>query len=177
MSCHPLTFFRCRDIPSEEQTQKAIATLSNNKATGLDLLPAELFKILGEKAPNLITILTKGFNEILNGNAKDMIPPAWNASRMILLHKGDDKHDIVNYRPITLIQIIYKIFATILANRLTEFNESNGFPSNRQTGFRPERGTAQKLIAMKMAILQAIRNNSELHIISISEFAGYFPFR
>jgi len=154
--------------------EETIKKLSANKATGLDGIPAEIYKILAKRdpqnenqTPRIVQVLTKGFNDIKNKNTIDQIPVAWNKSRMILLHKGGDQYDIANYRPITLIQIIYKIYATILARRLTDFIEKNNFLSHTQTGFRPERGTAQKLMAVKLAILHAKRLNTELHIVSI----------
>lgn len=50
------------------------------------------------------------------------IPTSWKESTIILIPKpGQDQKEIKNYRPISLLNIDYKIFATILAGRLKTF--------------------------------------------------------
>ncbi|CAG4991855.1 unnamed protein product [Parnassius apollo] len=42
----------------------------------------------------------------------------WTESNIILLYKKGDKHEIGNYRPISLMSNIYKIFAKIILKRI-----------------------------------------------------------
>ena len=61
--------------------------------------------------------IKKLFNNCLNTRK---IPKAWcNACIILLLNKGDKK-EIKNYRPISLLSHLYKLFARIIKNRLTK---------------------------------------------------------
>ena len=86
---------------------------------------------------------------------------------MILLFKGGDALEIANYRPITLIQIMYKIYANILTARLSDFVTQSETLSPAQAGFRKGRGPAQKLLAIDAAIRYAKRTKKELHMVSL----------
>lgn len=58
-------------------------------------------------------------NEGMQG--KD-IPPSWSEASITLIHKqGLDETDVKNYRPISLLNTDYKVYANRLANRLKRF--------------------------------------------------------
>ena len=44
-------------------------------------------------------------NDMLSG---ECIPNEWNESRVVLVHKGGSKKDVINYRPISVINVICK---------------------------------------------------------------------
>ena len=43
----------------------------------------------------------------------------WKKGLLTLLYKKGDKKDINNYRPIVILNSIYKIWTTVIANRLS----------------------------------------------------------
>ena len=49
---------------------------------------------------------------------KSDVPEDWNNALMVLLFKKGDKEKIKNYRPISLLPVIYKIFTKIITKRL-----------------------------------------------------------
>uniref|UniRef100_A0A7I4YHC4 Ovule protein n=1 Tax=Haemonchus contortus TaxID=6289 RepID=A0A7I4YHC4_HAECO len=55
---------------------------------------------------------------------KHVAPDAWRKSKTILLFKKGDKEDLDNYRPITLLPVIYKVFTRWLLARMKP-NRSN----------------------------------------------------
>ena len=69
-----------------------------------------------------------------------------------------------NYRPITLMNVVYKIF-TILSNRLTEIMESK--LGEYQAGFRPNRSTIDNIFTLRQMYEKCYENNTELHNVFI----------
>jgi ribonuclease HI/exonuclease III len=148
---------------THEETEQVIAHLPNGKGVGPDEIPAELLKAISR--PDIVRLFTAAANDHLNGRP---IPPEWRDSIMILLHKGKGSvHQIDKYRPITLTQVAYKIYALLLQRRLDYFVEKADVLSASQQGFRCGRGTAQKLLGVYAAIAIAKEKKLPLHMLSI----------
>ena len=71
------------------------------------------------------------FNECL---IQSKVPEIWNEEIIILLHKKGDQKNISNYRPISLLNNIYKLFTKIITNRITRTLDEN--QPREQAGFR-----------------------------------------
>ncbi len=87
--------------------------MKNKKAPGHHKINNELIKYGGEV---LFKTQTKLFNKILSGGE---IPEEWEFSDIILtIHKKGDKHKIENYRSISLIPAMSKMFTKLLETRI-----------------------------------------------------------
>ena len=80
----------------------------------------------------------------------DMLNNWWRAEEVedevtqaqaILLFKNGDKGDVANYRPISLLNTIYKLLTAILQKRISD--KLDKFLQPTQYGFRQNRGTTQ----------------------------------
>ena len=56
-------------------------------------------------------------------------------------HKGGDRTEPINYRPISVISNVAKIFEKILKNRITTFFKKINIISERQFGFQKSKST------------------------------------
>lgn len=110
------------------EVEKAIETQRRDKAPGPDGINNEVLKQCKEF---LSPILTEMFNDILK---TEIIPEQWTESNITLLFKKGDKYEIGNYRPISLMANIYKIFAKILLKRIERTLDEH--QPIEQAGFR-----------------------------------------
>ena len=65
------------------------------------------------------------------------IPDAWRRSRTVPIFKKGDPSDFSNFRPISLLSTLYKIYSGILSQRITAVAVELGWLSPGQKGFLP----------------------------------------
>jgi hypothetical protein len=51
---------------------------------------------------------------------KGRTPEAWSKSVVVLFFKKGDKSPLKNYRPISLLSHVYKLFSRVITNRLAQ---------------------------------------------------------
>ncbi|XGW13811.1 hypothetical protein V3C99_000255, partial [Haemonchus contortus] len=90
---------------------------------------------------------------------KHVAPDAWRKSKTILLFKIGNKEDLDNYRPITLLPVIYKVFTRCLLARIRrQLDEAQPV---EQAGFRRKFSTLDHIITC-CRIIEAAREFHEL---------------
>lgn len=124
-----------------QEVQKAIVSQKLQKAPGPDHITNKLIKGTEEE---ISPILTKLFNDIIT---RGTIPEQWNESHIILLHNNGDKDKIGNYRPISLISNVYKVFAKVILGRITRVLDEN--QPIEQAGFRKNYSTIDHIYTIK----------------------------
>lgn len=100
---------------SFSEVRNCINKLKNGKAPGSDQLRNEFFKALPE---NWLLYLQVLLNKVFE---QERTPAAWSDVQLFMLYKKGDKLDPANYRGITLVNCITKIFTQILCTRLTNW--------------------------------------------------------
>ena len=101
-----------RDI-TEEEILQILRTLQNNKALGPAGLEFEFFK---HSAPYLKLL----FNKILY---LKYFPSSWCNAMLIPIHKKGDPNNVNNYRGISLLNVLSKVFTKIINNKLVYWVE------------------------------------------------------
>ncbi|GFT61525.1 transposon TX1 uncharacterized 149 kDa protein, partial [Nephila pilipes] len=98
-------------------------------------------------------------------------------SNCVLIHKKDDLNLIENWRPISLSNTIYKLFAKCLTRKLQDWCSFNQVLSPAQKGFTPYDGVIEHNFLLAQFIENAKRNKSEalLAFLDISNAFGSLP--
>lgn len=150
----PPTQQKSHDILFSE-VEQAIRSLKKNKSPGLDGIQAELLQSGGE---SLAYEIHKLCNKIWHSEA---IPEDWGKSILIPLHKKGDLSQCSNYRTISLINHISKIFLIILLNRLQY--QLNPYLSEEQSGFRKDRSTVHQILILRLIAEKAKRKGKKIY--------------
>ena len=106
---------------------------------------------LGEIPLRVIQLSLFEFSELLSTVFNEMLiegvyPDRLKLARVVPVHKGDSKKDKKNFRPISILPIIDKIFETLLYDRLIDFLNDERILSENQFGFRKNKSTEQAVL-------------------------------
>ena len=126
-----------------EEVRRQLAKMKRKKAADAAGIVAEMLKDGGIRVAAAIAGL---FNDVLE---MDGPPPAsWKECRIKVLFKKGDEKLLENYRPITIIPILYKLFSRILNERIKPLLEKE--QSVDQAGFRTGFGCDDQMFAVAM---------------------------
>ena len=108
------------ELITEEEIRKVVAELKNDKSPGIDGITNEYTKYSIDK---IASVLTAIFDLVLKAG---IFPRAWliGIIKPVYKKKGS-KSDANNYRGITLVSCLGKVFAGLLNKRLSDFLEKN----------------------------------------------------
>ena len=145
---HGSFFFR---PTRKEEAKKIINTLDQSKSTGPNSIPFKILKCMDEE---FATILSKIFNmSISNGEfigdlkLVKVVP--------VFKNKGSSL-ETGNYRPISLLSNIDKIFEKIVHKRMSDYLEAKNILHVKQFGFRKKSLTVYSLIYLTEKICDAL---------------------
>ena len=68
------------------------------------------------------------------------------------LYKDGDKSNVDNYRGITLLSVVGKLYTSIINNRISSWLEKNKKLVEEQAGFRSKRSTSEQIFILKEII-------------------------
>ncbi|XP_046651115.1 uncharacterized protein LOC124342196 [Daphnia pulicaria] len=106
------------------------------------------------------------------------IPACWKSARTIPVYKKGPTDDYGNFRPISLLSTIYKLFSSSIASRLTAVASDNDWLSFEQKGFLPGvHGIQEHTMLLESAIEQAKLKKSRLTIcwLDLANAFGSLP--
>ena len=146
--------------PTLRDLEEAVASLPVGKAPGMDGIPAEVIKCGKEiLIPHLHNILCKCWDE-------GVIPQDMKDSKIVTLYKNKgDKSDCNNYRGISLLSIVGKLFARIILRRLQRLADQV-YPES-QCGFRAGRSTIDMIFSVRQLQEKCREQNKPLYMAFI----------
>ncbi|CAL4108263.1 unnamed protein product, partial [Meganyctiphanes norvegica] len=144
--------------------------LKNNKSPGIDNILNEFLKY----CPNeLLPVIVKLFNIVLDSG---IIPSEWTIGVIKPLYKNKgDINDVNNYRGITLLSCIGKLFTSVLNSRLYSYLTNENILGNEQAGFRPKHSTLDHIFALHILSKSYIDQNKQLFCAFV-DYSKAFDF-
>ena len=107
-------FDLCEAEISLDEIYKAIDSQKNNKSPGNDGLTAEFYKHFSKDLAPILLEVYDSWKQL------GIIGISSRTGIISVIYKKGDKKDIANYRPISLLNLDYKIYTTILKNRMQQ---------------------------------------------------------
>ena len=151
---HPDLMVFTFDIP---EVRLLLETLNTSKAAGTDELPA---KILRECAAELAPSLTQLYNLALSSGR---LPQTWKTANISPVFKKGDREQCNNYRPISLLCIVSKVFERCFLNKVYPLVSDQ--ISKAQHGFLPGRCTTTQLLSVYSDVNRSLDNGFQTDMI------------
>jgi hypothetical protein len=139
----------------------------SNKSCKHDI-PMKLIKSVNEL---ISPLLHKIFNMCIE---KGIYPELLKSARVIPIHKSGDCRLMKNYRPISTLLNINKIFEKLLYQRLNSFLESCNIISDNQYGFRKNRDTQLATLNLIYHILPTVSSGEGFSACAFLDFSKAF---
>lgn len=119
-----------------DEILSAIRCLKNSgSCSGPDAISARLLKAIASSIAEPLCYL---FNHSISSGC---FPAQLKTAKVIPVHKKDATDDIANYRPISLLSQLSKVFEKIVHKRMYQFLNKFSILSDHQHGFRTDRST------------------------------------
>uniref|UniRef100_A0A8D8PQH9 Craniofacial development protein 2 n=1 Tax=Cacopsylla melanoneura TaxID=428564 RepID=A0A8D8PQH9_9HEMI len=126
----------------EEEVKRALTNSKERKALGPDGIPTEILKLFeGDNLKWLTTV----FNQIYDSGS---IPREWLKSEFVTLPKKQSARKCNDFRTISLMNHLLKIFLKIIHGRI--YNRCEEQVSDSQFGFRRAVGTREALFSIQV---------------------------
>lgn len=156
-----------KNITSDE-IRKCINNLKNGKAPAEDKILNEYIKSSKEL---FLPIYEKLFNLVFNTG---IMPNSWleGTIRPIYKNKGDPKQ-VNNYRPITILSCLGKLFTSVLNSRLTKFLDNNQTILENQAGFRGGYSTTDHIFVLN-SLIEILKSQKQKLFCAFVDFSQAF---
>lgn len=143
--------------------QQAISEIKSCSGAGPDGLEVRFIKIASH-------VLAYPLCDLFNLSILTCeVPSMWKCARVTPLHKSGDPLDPNNYRPISIISIIAKIFEKVIFKRLFKYVNEFSILSPNQFGFRPNYSTTTALTKFVNDVASSLDKNLSTGAIDLTK--------
>ena len=143
-----------------KMVRKVVMNLDLPKA--LDCIPVVVLK---NCEPELSYILAELFSKCLK---ESCFPDCWKVSSEVPVFKNvGERSTAKNYRPVSLLSVVNKVFEKLVNNRIVDHLEKCGLLSDFQYGFRSCRSTADLLTVVSDRIARAFNRSGATRAVPL----------
>ena len=156
------------DPITNDEIVNSIKSLKSACAAGLDGTCMEMYKCTIDTT---LPYLNSLFNSILSSR---QFPQEWCLSLITPVHKKGPRDDPNNYRAISVVNSLSKIFMKILSNRLTFWTESHSVIDESQAGFRAGYSTIDNMFNLHAVVQKYLtRQNGRFYVFFIDFYKAF----
>jgi endonuclease/exonuclease/phosphatase family metal-dependent hydrolase len=153
----PVKFVKRNDqtfvyFPTDQQEVMHVINSFKSKNSNLDSIPSFMYKHVAD-------IISPIIAELINSSINlGTFPDVLKISRVIPIYKSGVRDKVINYRPISILDFLEKVFERIISKRITNFLNKFSIICDQQFGFRKGRSTSDALLQYAEAIYSAFDN-------------------
>ena len=153
---------------TQEEILRAIRGLNNGKAAGCDSILNEYIKTTSHI---FLPLYESFFNTILDTG---FFPEQWSTGCIHPIYKNKgDRTSPQNYRPITILSCLRKLFTAILNTRLDQYLEENIILLENQAGFRKQYSTLDHIFTL-YALNEILKSRKQKLFCCFVDFSSAF---
>ena len=140
-----------------EEVRESLQILKCGKSAGQDNIYPEFLKYV---PGNLVEVLNSFFNLVLKTG---IVPDDWALSTICPIHKKGPMTDPNNYRGISLINCIGKVFSSIISTRIKHYLDLTNRIGSEQAGFRKGHGCEDHTFALTKILSSYLANGKRVY--------------
>lgn len=156
------------DAPFQPEEIKLVLKITKDKkAPGIDRIPYEFYKYGGEKFELEI-------NSVLNSiYQSECIPESFKESIMFPLFKKGDNRLVENYRGLSFLNTLCKIFTGVLLQRINKWIEDNKILHESQAGFRKKYSCDDNIFNLSSLAHLQLAKKKKLYVFFVDFKAAF----
>ena len=146
---------------TRDEIRKAYSKLQGGKAKGPDEFEVEMLLAGGDP-------LQQAILDFVNTSwVREDYTTKWGQGNSFTLFKKGDPLDQDNYRGITLLSVVGKVFTRMLNARIVGELEASGSLTDDQAGFRPRRNCIDNLFVMNQALQDRLSRGEKTYLFFV----------
>jgi hypothetical protein len=138
---------------NDSEINQIISKLKGKSSSGYDSISTEMLKLIYKP---LLNVLTTIINQMLTSG---IFPDKLKIAKVIPIYKSGEKTNCENYRPISLLPAISKVFEKVIFKQLYTYMTVNGFICTNQYGFRLNHSTEYATADLLDNLIDKLDNN------------------
>ena len=142
---------------TEDDILNVIRMLGPSKAHGHDQISIPMVQIC-DKA--ICKPLHLNFSSCIESG---IFPTELKKANVVPINKRDDKQNVKNYRPVSLLRIFGKIFERLIYNEMYSFFIENDLISSNKSGFKQGDSCINQIFSIAHDIYQSLDQDCEVH--------------
>ena len=104
---------------------------------------------------------------------EEIVPRQWREGLIVNIFKKGDREDPANYRDITLLSVVGKVFCKILNNRLVQCLDKEGALQEGQAGFKINRSCMDNVYTLNEIVQGRLREDKKTYAFFLDNTKAY----
>lgn len=151
-------------IFTNEEIKSTLSSLNVKKAVGPDKIPNQGLKKL-QHSKSTIQLLQYIFNACMR---LSYFPPKWKVAKICAIpKKAQSSSNPKDYRPISLLSCLGKVFEILILKKLNEFESTRNIFIKQQFGFRHRHSTIQQVLRITKSAAVGFNKNQSTGMVML----------